>query len=153
VVWIPKEYSKLKKEIKNFGPSNYKGMFEKIESLKYDTLREAANNFWENGQNFFNRIMKDSQKGKIKEEDAKRLEGGLLKGMRKSLDLLLAKEAAVYALLFIFVAAGIYSAVYLRDSITGFAVFTNNSPGFDLASLLFIGVFVFFVYLFIHSRD
>ena len=63
------------------------------------------------------------------------------------------KEALAYSILFIFVAAGIYASVYLRDSITGFAVFTNNNPGFDLASLLFIGIFVFFVYLFIHHKD
>jgi preprotein translocase subunit SecF len=63
------------------------------------------------------------------------------------------KEALAYSILFIFVAVGIYTSIYLRDSITGFAVFTNNNPGFDLASLLFIGAFVFLVYLYVNHGE
>jgi len=92
----------------------------------------------------FGSILSKLKNHKISERQANKLEKKVMSHM---------PEALEYSLLFVFAAIGIYAAVYLRDSITGFSVFTNNNPGFDFASLLFIGVFVFFVYMFIHRKD
>jgi len=62
------------------------------------------------------------------------------------------KDAFTYSLLFVFVSLGIYTSIYMRDSVTGYAVFTNNNSGFDFFSLLFIGILVFVGYLYVHKE-
>ena len=97
-------------------------------------------------------IYSDFMKGDLTKSKANKLEKSILKSSRNENKNKL-REALEYTLFFVFAAVGLYVAVYLRDSITGFSVFTNNNPGFDFASLLFIGVFVFFVYMFMHRKD
>lgn len=138
---LPKWYKRLSGRSRLEGKRDLKRTRE-ISKLKH--LYDIATNYVQQ----INNIGEKVNKRDLSPGQAGKLERKLFSYLKKDF-----KEALAYSLLFMFVALGVYSAVYLRDSITGFAVFTNNNPSFDFASLIFIGILVFVLYLYLHRED
>ena len=141
-----RRYRKLKGELSDSDTTR------KIEKDfgKYSHIRDIL----EDGLKSLKKIYEDLVYGdKLTRRQAGKLEKKTDRRIRASLHDLVT-ESAVFAMLFLFLATGVFASIYQRRGITGFATFAGPAGMFgNFGTLLGMTFIVFALYLFLNKVE